>query len=428
MSHYAVIAPPFFSHINALEQLALALIDAGHQITFFQQADVQRFIVSTQIGFYRLGEQSHPPGSLQQTLDFAANPQGPAMFALIAQMAKSTALFCEELPQACRLLGIEGLIVDQMEPGGALVAKKLDLPYVSVACALPLNREPGLPLAVMPFRYQQDEQAYKRYQTSEKIYDWIMRKHDKTIADQARRFGLSGITQLHHCFSPLAQISQLIPELDFPRHQLPQHFHSVGPLRSPLAAKPAAFSGKQRRIQVYASLGTLQGHRYGLFKKLVSACQAADAQLLLAHCGGLTLRQSQTLSRGAGVEVVDFTDQPQAIAAADVTITHGGMNTVLDSIQQSKPLLVLPLAFDQPGVAARVVHHGIGQRLCRFARRHTWATQLTQVTLQPETQHNLQRLQHGLQRAGGVQQAVKVITQALSLGLPVIARSEHGTV
>ncbi|WP_241596191.1 glycosyltransferase [Rosenbergiella epipactidis] len=426
MSHYAVIAPPFFSHIHALEQLSLALIEQGHRITFFQQADVRSLIRSTAIHFYPLGAQTHPPGTLRHTLSLAAKPFGPSMFGLIGDMAKSTELFCRELPAACRALSIDGLIVDQMEPGGALVAKKLDLPYISVACALPLNREAGLPLAVMPFAYQQTAQAYKRYETSERIYDWMMRKHDDVVAHYAQAFGLNGITQLHHCFSPLAQLSQSIPELDFPRHQLPKHFHCVGPLRAKTALTVPLSAADPQRCQVYASLGTLQGHRYLVFKKLIAACQHAQADLLIAHCGGLTAGQSAALAKTAGVEVVDFIDQPQAIAAADITITHGGMNTVLDSIQHLTPLLVMPLAFDQPGVAARVVHHGVGQKLSRFASSKSWGSQLSHLREQPEIAANLLRLQQSIDQAGGSVQAALLASKALRGGQPVVARGEHG--
>ncbi|SEQ33285.1 zeaxanthin glucosyltransferase [Rosenbergiella nectarea] len=426
MSHYAVIAPPFYSHLHALEQLSLALIEQGHRITFFQQADVRSLVRSSAIGFYALGAKSHPAGTLRQTLSLAAKPFGPSMFRLIDDMAKSTALFCRELPAACRALSIDGLIVDQMEPGGALVAKKLDLPYISVACALPLNREAGLPLAVMPFTYQQTAQAYKRYETSERIYDWMMRKHDDVVAQYAQAFGLSGITQLHHCFSPLAQLSQLVPELDFPRHQLPKHFHCVGPLRAKTKVTARASATDPQRCKVYASLGTLQGHRYSVFKKLVAACKHAQADLLIAHCGGLTAGQSAALAKTAGVEVVDFVDQPQAIAAADVTITHGGMNTVLDSIQHLTPLLVIPLAFDQPGVAARVLHHGVGQKLSRFASSKSWGEQLSHLREQPEIQSTLLRLQQAICQAGGSGHAASLASQALRSGQPVVARGEHG--
>ena len=426
MGHYAVIAPPFYSHIHALEQLSLALIEQGHRITFFQQADVRSLLRSPEIGFYTLGAKTHPAGSLRHTLSLAAKPFGPSMFGLIEDMAKSTALFCRELPAACRALSIDGLIVDQMEPGGALVAKKLNLPYVSVACALPLNREVGLPLAVMPFAYQQTAQAYKRYETSERIYDWMMRKHDEVVAHYAQEFGLSGITQLHHCFSPLAQLSQLVPELDFPRHQLPKHFHCVGPLRTKAALTVPRTMTAPQRCKVYASLGTLQGHRYSVFKKLVAACNYAQADLLIAHCGGLSAGQSAALAKTAGVEVVDFIDQPQAIAAADVTITHGGMNTVLDSIQHLTPLLVMPLAFDQPGVAARVVHHGVGQKLSRFASGRSWGAQLSHLREQPQIRANLLRLQHAIHQAGGSAHAASLASQALRTGQPVTGRGEHG--
>jgi zeaxanthin glucosyltransferase len=38
---------------------------------------------------------------------------------------------------------------------------------------------------------------------------------------------------------------------------------------------------------VFASLGTLQGQRFGLFRRIAKACRRLDAQLLVAHCGGL---------------------------------------------------------------------------------------------------------------------------------------------
>lgn len=425
MSHYAVVAPPFYSHINALEQLAVTLIAQGHRITFFQQIDVKAFLHSEQVDFYPLGLRSHPLGSLNKLLKLAAHPTGSSMFRLINEMAASTLLFCRELPAACKQLAIDGIIVDQMEPGGALVAKKLGIPYVSVACALPLNREPGLPLAVMPFAYQQDEHALKRYATSERIYDWCMRKHDQVVAEKARELGLNSIRQLHHCFSSLAQISQLVPEFDFPRQQIPPHFHAVGPLRSQAAA-PLKQSVQQRNTPttLYASLGTLQGHRYGLFKKLVAANRAAGTQLLLAHCGGLSSQQAIKLARTPGVEVVSFTDQAKAIAQAQLTITHGGMNTVLDSIQQTTPVLVVPLAFDQPGVAARVMHHGIGQRISKFASRKAWTQQLTSMLQRRDFETHLQRVQGALTQAGGARHAANIIVQALSSGLPVVSRRD----
>lgn len=60
MSHYAVIAPPLYSHVRALEALAQALIARGHRVTFMQQAEARTLLGDARIGFYPLGELSHP--------------------------------------------------------------------------------------------------------------------------------------------------------------------------------------------------------------------------------------------------------------------------------------------------------------------------------------------------------------------------------
>lgn len=36
MSHYAVISPPLYSHVNALQAFALQLIVRSHQVMFIQ--------------------------------------------------------------------------------------------------------------------------------------------------------------------------------------------------------------------------------------------------------------------------------------------------------------------------------------------------------------------------------------------------------
>nr|MBA2813956.1 hypothetical protein [Candidatus Pantoea persica] len=83
----------------------------------------------------------------------------------------------------------------------------------------------------------------------------------------------------------------------------------------------------------------LQGGRYDLFETLAKACRELDAELLIAYFGGLSDFQARKLLR------------------AGAAITHGGLNTVLDAIASGTPLLAIPLAFNQPGIAARLVHH-----------------------------------------------------------------------
>ncbi|RYE85938.1 MAG: hypothetical protein EOP19_08180 [Hyphomicrobiales bacterium] len=128
------------------------------------------------------------------------------------------------------------------------------------------------------------------------------------------------------------------------------------------AAASLPFAIDPARPFVFASLGTLQGHRLDIFQAIATACRRLGAQLLVAHCGGLTPEQAGTIDADA---VTDFANQAAVLDRADVCVTHGGMNTVLDALQRRVPLLVIPIAFDQPGIAARVVHHGVGRMRAR---------------------------------------------------------------
>ena len=116
-------------------------------------------------------------------------------------------------------------------------------------------------------------------------------------------------------------------------------------------------------------MGSMQGARFGLFRRIVRACRPLDAQLLVSHCGGLDARQEQVLRGEGATWVCAFAQQEAVLARADAVVSHAGVNTVMDAIAARTPMLALPIAFDHPGAAARVVHAGIGLRMSpRFAR------------------------------------------------------------
>lgn len=426
MSHYAIVAPPLYSHVRAQEALAQALIARGHRITFIQQADARALLSDPRIGFCAVGAASHPAGSLARTLHLLANPSGLSIRHIIADLASTTDMLCRELPLALEKLSIDGVIVDQMEAAGGIVAEALGLPFVSVACALPVNREPGMPLPVMPFDYATDERARRLYDASKTIYDWLMRGHGRVIARHARRFGLSPRSALHDCLSPLAQISQTLPEFDFPRKALPACFHAVGPLRPTMNVVDPPFPRSTQspaRPLIFASLGTLQGHRYSLFRTLARACRRLNAELLIAHCGGLNAAQAERLKAHGATYVTDFADQHRMLRQAQVVITHGGLNTVMDAVVSRTPVLAVPIAFDQPGVAARVVYNGIGRRVSRFASSSTVAHHLKLLLSDESYLRNMSALQPSLQRAGGVELAADIVARTLCAQRSVIAET-----
>ncbi len=421
MSHFAVIAPPFTSHFRALEALAGSLIARGHRVTFVHQQDAGALLRDPRVGFASVGAVSHPVGSLRHTVALAARPGGVnGLRRVILDLARTTDMLCREAPAVLRELGVDALLADQMEAAGGLIAEHLKLPYVSIACALPVNREPRLPLPVMPWGYADSPQGENLNRGSSQVYDLLMRPHARVIAGHAERFGLAPRQALHECLSPYAQISQTTAAFDFPRQQAPAQFHAVGPLRGAEEEAPLQIPLATRRPFVFASLGTLQGGRFGLFQRIVRACAEQDVQLLLAHCGGLNTVQERVLEGLGANWVTDFAPQRAALARADAVITHAGLNTVMDALAAGVPMLAVPIAFDQPGVAARVLHAGAGLRLFpQLASRGGIGRALRQLLDDPRFAANAARVGASLAQAGGVERAADIVEAVVRSGQPV---------
>jgi len=429
MTHFAVIGPAFHSHVRAMESVACELLARGHRVTVVQQADVAAMLRDPRLGFAQVGAGSHPPGSLQAVIDRAARPCGPwGIRRVIADMASATDMVCREAPAVLRAIGADCIIADQMEPAGGLVAEHLGLPFVSVACALPVNREALVPLPVMPWRYRATPWGEQLNLHSSGVYDRAMQAHAAVIARHAAAFGLPPRQRLDECLSPLLQLSQTTPGFDFPRTSLPEHFHGIGPLRSALSDEPPLdIPVATGRPFVFASLGTLQGDRFGLFGRIAAACRELDLQLLIAHCGRLDASQERRLLKAGASWVTDFAPQRAMLARADAVITHAGLNTVLDALEAGVPSLALPIAFDQPGVAARVVHAGVGLKLDpRLASRRRIVQGLRRLLGEPGFAERARKLGDEVRTAGGAPRAAQLIEAALDAEVPALQRVEHG--
>lgn len=421
MAHFGVVTPAFYSHVSAMEALSVALLERGHRVTFLHRPDAGALLKERRTAFHALGQDIYPAGSLAASLKLAANPGSiMGLRRVIRDMAQTTAMLCDELPGALRQLRIDCVLADQMEAAGGMAAEALGLPFVSVACALPVNREPGMPLPVMPFAAGQDERSLRLCEGSAKVYDWLMTPHRQAIAAGARQLGLSPRDGLHDCLSPLLQLSQTVAGFDFARRQLPPHFHHLGPLRAPSGPGPDTSGApdlalvSRDRPFIFASLGTLQGERFALFRRIARACRQLDAQLLIAHCGGLDARQAQALTAAGATWVCAFADQQAVLARADAVVSHAGLNTAMDAIAAGTPILAVPIAFDQPGVAARICHAGVGlQASSRWASASKLAAQLRRLLDEPAFVQRGAGLAASIREAGGAPRAADLIETAL---------------
>lgn len=343
-----------------------------------------------------------------RVLAAAEKPGG--LLATLRTVADSAALtdqLCDGGREALRQCRADIVIGDQMEPAGYLLATALDLPFVGLACAVPIDPAPGVPLPFLDWPYE--PQASGKHRRTASIASAISRKQNQVIALWAERFGLGAHANLEDCLGA-TQIAQMIPELDLPR-PLPLPFVPVGPLRrgEELADAPMPFPIPDRPL-IFASMGTLLGGDLGLWRGLAKACREANVALVLVHGGRLSDTETASLDVH---HAAAFLPYRSVMKRAALVITHGGSNTLLDALACGAPLIVRPVGFDQPGNLARVRHHGLGEEMASVRRPRALAAQIKRLIADQDMRRRCEQIAEALGRAGGAERAADVVEAAL---------------
>jgi MGT family glycosyltransferase len=161
-----------------------------------------------------------------------------------------------------------------------------------------------------------------------------------------------------------SQVAQLPASLELQGRRLPPGFHHTGPWTDPVGREPVDFPWERldpsRRL-VYASMGTLQNGILRTFRMMADVCAGLDVQLVISLGGG----QDPALLGNLPGDPIVVGNAPQLdlIRQSALTISHGGLNTALESAAEGVPMVVLPVAYDQPGVGARVEWTGVGRSI-----------------------------------------------------------------
>lgn len=416
--HFAVLAPPLAGHLNPLAVLARELGRRGHRLTYLHMPDAGRLVPPGAMAFEPVGADSYPTGALDAYLARLAKPTGPVgLLAMIRRTAGLTDMLCRETPEAIRRIGATAVIADQAEPAGGLVARHLGLPFVSTATALPLNREPGVPEPFLDWPYDPSPAGLRRNRAGARIAGLLMSGYRRRIARQARAWGLD--PDENEGFSPLLQVAQCPRALDFPRERLPARFHYGGPWREPEAAGFESLGLPEDGVPlVFCSLGTLQGARVDLFAAVAQACVRRGVRLLLAHGGLLSGREAGTLAAMGPpgmVEVRAFVPQRAVLARSVAAVLHCGFNTVLDALAAGVPIVAMPIAFEQPATAARLLRTGAASVIpARKATPAAIEAALGSVLRNPAMAGASRRLARQMRDGRGVLKAADLIEKVLA--------------
>jgi MGT family glycosyltransferase len=109
---------------------------------------------------------------------------------------------------------------------------------------------------------------------------------------------------------------------------------------------------------IYLSLGSLGGADVSLMKRLVEVLAKTPHYYIVSK--GPQHDQYELADNMYGEE---FLPQTKIIGQVDLVITHGGNNTTTEALHFGKPMIMLPLFWDQYDNAQRIHELGFGVRL-----------------------------------------------------------------
>jgi len=153
-------------------------------------------------------------------------------------------------------------------------------------------------------------------------------------------------------------------ELDYPRSKpLGATWHNLeSSVRTsdPPWAMPAALEGEGALI--YLSLGSLGSADVALMERLMESLAKTPHRYVVSK--GPQHEAYELAPNMAGAE---FVPQVSVLPQVDLVITHGGNNTTTECVHFGKPMVVLPIFWDQHDNAQRVHETGFGMRLPTYS-------------------------------------------------------------
>lgn len=384
MARILLTVPPLTGHLNPALELAEVLTKQGH-------------VVGWAVHTRKIGDKL-PPRAVVYPLDHAT-PDDFDIAAPAARGIESVRLFFEDytMPMAQRLLSPleaiardfcpQAMLVDHQMPAGALVARKLGLPWASLVTTS---------ASIQKMSPTLDAWVAEQYLVLQQSYlpaDLIVERPD---------------------FSPHRVIVFSVEALIGSAHaRVEAPYAFVGPAqgqgRRPVDFPWAWLRDDRRRLLV--SLGTVSRDRDSRFFEVIMEALSTmtDVQAVLVAPVALQARAPDN------VLVRDYVPQLELLDRVEGVICHAGHNTVCEALMRGLPMIVAPIRDDQPVIARQVIDAGAA-----LFMRHGKVTAATARTLirslldTPALATNAQALGKILREAPGTHGAAALVKELQS--------------
>jgi UDP:flavonoid glycosyltransferase YjiC (YdhE family) len=259
-------------------------------------------------------------------------------------------------------LGPDVIVEDNVVGFPAIAAS--GRPWVRIASCNPLElKDPDLPPVFSGYAID-DRSGWADFR------DEYLRRVGQMQSEFSEFFAEQGAPRLPELEfideSPWLNLYLYPAELDYPRSRpLPPTWHN---LETSVRSTDAPWERPIRddRRLIYVSLGSLGSADVALMKRLVDVLSQTPHRYVVSKGP-----QHDTYELADNMVGAEFLPQTSILPHVDLVITHGGNNTTTECMYFGKPMVVLPIFWDQHDNAQRVheTSHGVHVPTYSFEER-----------------------------------------------------------
>ena len=327
-----------------------------------------------------------------------------------------TEAILKSLPAIVQANRVDALLLDPIQFYAELGPMQLGMPFIHVSNALHLDYSGYTPLHVYGWPHETTPEALARNREGVAKFAKILDSGNAGIRAHAESVGLRiDWEDLGSTISPLASITQTPRAFDFESSHWPPQFHHTGPFHDGKGREKVDFPWDRLTGEplIYASMGTIMNGQADVFRTIVAAlAKHKDLQLVLSMGDQVDPELIGPVPSNA--IIVKRAPQLELLKHTSVCITHAGLNTVLESLTQGVPQVAIPVAADQPGVAARIAEKqtGVVTSLEKLTAEHL-STLINEVLNNSTYRDSARKLQKAIAEANGLSVAADLIERSL---------------
>jgi MGT family glycosyltransferase len=398
MITYAILTVPGHGHVNPTLALAQELVARGERVIYYLNEEFCPAVEATGADF-RLYESKawkrHQPGL---TTALAGKPDLTNCVGLMATLA----IECiREIPQLMEQMAadrIECVLYDRTFMPGAITSQALHLLAVQLNPSFVVNE-------------RMFKQVAQHITENERpAAQWWAALNEK-LTHECEIYKLP-------CFSfqeLLARVENLnivfLPRAFQPAGEtFDERYVFVGPSLTARGYDNSDFPLEQpeKRPLLYVSLGTAFNDWLDFYHMCFDAFARSEWQVVLSF--GTRIDPAALKEPPANFLIAPYVPQLEVLSRADLFISHGGMNSIMESLSFGVPLVVILQVMEQEMNARHVQELGLGLMLEKETLSiEKLCAAVSQVADDASFRARVQEMQQGIRRTGGYRRAADEI-------------------